>query len=136
MGREDAPSRPRAFRPQRPHARAGFTGATSERDGKLAEMSEAIELSRTARTEAQRLASEELMLDAPTRAAIAAIFNQERQAVTGLEGTPDATSDAVHGNLIDQRRRRLAELLGQARADEFNAVYTRHWLDLLSAVYP
>lgn len=111
-------------------------GAASARDLDLAAMSDAIEASRAARTEAQRLAADDLGLEAPTRAAIAEIFAQERTAVTELAGTADATSDAVHGNIIDERKRRLAELLGQARAEQFNAAYMRHWLDMLSAVYP
>jgi len=125
---------PRPALPARLRRRVGG-GDASARDLQLAAMSDAIEASRAARIEAQRLAADELGLEAPTRAAVAEIFAQERRAVTSLDGT-DATSDAVHGDLIHQRKRRLAELLGQARAEQFNEVYTRHWLDMLSAVYP
>jgi hypothetical protein len=44
-------------------------------------MSDAIEASRAARTEAQRLAADELGLEAPTRAAVAEIFAQEQRGV-------------------------------------------------------
>ncbi len=125
---------PRPALPSRLRRRVGG-GDASARDLQLAAMSDAIEGSRAARTEAQRLAADELGLGAPTRAAVAEIFAQERRAVTSLDGTA-AMSDAVHGDLIDQRKRRLADLLGQARAEQFNEVYTRHWLDMLSAVYP
>lgn len=124
---------PRPALPSRLRRRVG--GDASARDVQLAAMSDAIEASRAARTEAQRLAADELGLDAPTRAAVAEIYAQERRAVTSLDETA-AMSDAVHGDLIDRRKGRLAELLGQARAAQFNEVYTRHWLDMLSAVYP
>ncbi|MBL8622732.1 MAG: hypothetical protein JNK64_15560 [Myxococcales bacterium] len=131
-----APGRPRTFRPPRLRLRTDSTNATRTRDRELAEMRDAIEASRTARIEAQRLACDELGLDDVTRGAVASIFEQERQAVTSLAGTPDASDDGVHANLIEQRKSRLAALLGHERAEEFSSAYTRHWLDMLSAVYP
>ena len=77
---------------------------------------------------------DELGLDATARDAISAIFDEERHGVVMLEGTSDAMSDVAHGNLIEQRKRRLAELLGAERADEFHQLYIRHWLDALSDV--
>lgn len=135
LTRQDAHGRRRVFRPLRLQPLGGGTSTSSAVDRELAAMSEAIETSHTARTEAQRLAGDELGLDTPTREAIAAIFDDERQAVTGLEGTADATNDTIHTNLIEERKRRLAGLLGEEQAKRFHQAYTRYWIDALSAVY-
>ena len=126
---DNARSSRRGARPM--HLR-GRSGGTSALDNEIARMTEGLERSRTARLDAQLLTVEDLGLDATTRDAISAIFEEEQHGVVLLEGTSEAMSDAAHGDLIDQRKRRLAELLGPERADEFHQLYLRHWLDALS----
>ena len=133
---DNALSGRRGFRQMPLRARAGGTNAARALDDEIARMAEGLERSRTARLDAQRLTVDDLGLDAADRDAISAIFDEERHGVVMLEGTPEAMSDAAHGNLIEQRKRRLAELLGPERADEFQQLYLRHWLDALSAEDP